>query len=64
MYGIQHSKRGEVILIGGGLHVVRNGTVIGAVDASAGTVAQELVIAEPALVVVAPPSSRSFLLIP
>jgi uncharacterized protein GlcG (DUF336 family) len=50
LYGIQHSNRGDVILIGGGLPVVRDRIVIGAIGASAGTVAQDIVVAEAALV--------------
>ena len=49
LYGIQHSNRGDVVLIGGGLPVVRDGTVIGAVGASAGTVPQDVAVAEAAL---------------
>lgn len=49
LYGIQHSNRGDVVLIGGGLPVVRDGSVIGAVGASAGTVPQDIAVAEAAL---------------
>lgn len=49
LYGIQQSNRGDVVLIGGGLPVVRDGTVIGAVGASAGTAPQDVAIAEAAL---------------
>lgn len=49
LYGIQHSNGGNVMLIGGGLPVVRDGTVIGAVGTSAGTVAQDIAVAEAAL---------------
>ena len=49
LYGIQHSDRGDVMLIGGGLPVMRDGSVIGAVGASAGTVPQDVAVAEAAL---------------
>jgi uncharacterized protein GlcG (DUF336 family) len=49
LYGIQNSNRGDVILIGGGLPVRREGKVIGAVGASAGTVPQDVAVAEAAL---------------
>ena len=51
LYGIEHSNRGDVILIGGGLPVLRDGAVIGAIGTSAGAVAQDVAIAEAALVV-------------
>lgn len=49
LYGIGHSNRGDVILIGGGLPVMRDGIVIGAVGASAGTVPQDIPVAQAAL---------------
>jgi hypothetical protein len=54
LYGIEHSNNDKVILIGGGPPVVQNGMVIGAVGASAGTVAQDVVVAEAALSAVVP----------
>lgn len=48
LYGIEHSNGGDVILIGGGLPIRYDGTVIGAVGASAGTVAQDIAVAEAA----------------
>jgi uncharacterized protein GlcG (DUF336 family) len=50
LYSIEQSNRGDVILIGGGLPVLRDGAVIGAIGTSAGTVAQDIAIAEAALV--------------
>ena len=49
LYGIGHSNRGDVMLIGGGLPVVRDGIVIGAVGASAGKVLQDVGVAEASL---------------
>jgi uncharacterized protein GlcG (DUF336 family) len=51
LYGIQHSNGGGVMLIGGGLPVFRNGTVIGAVGASAGSVEEDIEVAKAALAV-------------
>lgn len=49
LYGIQHSNAGKVVIFGGGVPVRQNGTVIGAVGASAGTVAQDIAVAEAAI---------------
>ena len=49
LYGIQHSNGGKVVVFGGGLPVRRDGVVIGAVGASAGTIAQDIAVAEAAL---------------
>ena len=49
LYGIQQTNRGHVVIFGGGIPVVRNGLVIGAVGASAGTVEQDIAVAEAAV---------------
>jgi uncharacterized protein GlcG (DUF336 family) len=49
LYGIQESNAGKVVIFGGGIPVVFNGSVIGAVGASAGTVEQDIDVAEAAL---------------
>lgn len=49
LYSIEQSNPGDVILIGGGLPVLSDGAVIGAVGASAGTVAEDVAVAEAAL---------------
>lgn len=49
LYGIEHSNGGQVNVIGGGAPVVQDGAVIGAVGASAGTVSQDISVAEAAL---------------
>ncbi len=49
LYRIELSNAGDVVVIGGGVPVVQDGVVIGAVGASAGTVAQDIAIAEAAL---------------
>ena len=49
LYGIQHSNCGRVVIFGGGIPVMRNGAVIGAVGASAGTVEQDMAVAAAAI---------------
>jgi uncharacterized protein GlcG (DUF336 family) len=49
LFGIQDSNAGKVVIFGGGIPVVRNGNVIGAVGASAGTVEQDIEVAEAAI---------------
>ena len=49
LYCIEQSNRGDVVLIGGGVPVLRDGAVIGAIGASAGTVAQDVAVAEAGL---------------
>jgi uncharacterized protein GlcG (DUF336 family) len=53
LYGIQESNAGKVVIFGGGVPVVFNGSVIGAVGASAGTVEQDIDVAEAALAALA-----------
>lgn len=49
LYGIQHSNRGNVVIFGGGIPVSRDNVIIGAVGASAGTVEQDIAVAEAAI---------------
>ncbi|WP_312608340.1 GlcG/HbpS family heme-binding protein [Agrobacterium pusense] len=49
LYGIQQGHDGRVVVFGGGIPVVRNGRIIGAIGTSAGTVAQDICVAEAAL---------------
>jgi len=56
LFGIHESNGGKVVIFGGGIPVVLDGSVVGAVGASAGTVEQDVAVAEAgitALVVVA-----------
>ncbi|SFB31339.1 Uncharacterized conserved protein GlcG, DUF336 family [Rhizobium sp. NFR07] len=46
LYGIQQSNDGNVIIFGGGVPVVRDGQIIGAIGASAGTVEQDIAVAD------------------
>ena len=49
LYGLQNSGQGNIVVFGGGIPVLRNGAVIGAVGASAGTVQQDIVVAGAAI---------------
>ncbi len=49
LYGIQHSNRGRIVIFGGGIPVWRNNVIIGAVGTSAGTVEQDVAVAEAAI---------------
>src|SRR5262245_4074573 len=49
LFGIQESNAGEVVIFGGGVPVVLDGTIVGAVGASAGTVEQDIAVAEAAI---------------
>ncbi|REG51859.1 uncharacterized protein GlcG (DUF336 family) [Paraburkholderia sp. BL6669N2] len=49
LFGIQESIAGEVVIFGGGIPVVFDGHVIGAVGTSAGTIEQDIAVAQAAL---------------
>jgi uncharacterized protein GlcG (DUF336 family) len=49
LFGIQHSNAGKVVIFGGGIPIRRNGVVIGAIGASAGTVAQDIAVVAAAI---------------
>jgi uncharacterized protein GlcG (DUF336 family) len=49
LFGIQESNAGKVVIFGGGIPVVRNGHIVGAVGTSAGTVEQDIQVAEAAI---------------
>ena len=49
LFGIQESNAGKVVIFGGGIPIVSGGSVIGAVGTSAGTVEQDIEVAEAAL---------------
>jgi uncharacterized protein GlcG (DUF336 family) len=49
LFGIQESNAGKVVIFGGGVPVVLDGIVVGAVGASAGTVEQDIAISEAAI---------------
>lgn len=49
LFGIHQSNGGRVVIFGGGLPVLIGGTIVGAVGASAGTVEQDIAVAEAAV---------------
>src|SRR5262245_53455530 len=48
LFGIQESNAGRVVIFGGGIPVMFDGGIVGAVGASAGTVEQDIAVAEAA----------------
>jgi uncharacterized protein GlcG (DUF336 family) len=46
LFGIQESNNGKVVIFGGGIPVMFDGDIIGASGASAGTVEQDIAVAE------------------
>jgi uncharacterized protein GlcG (DUF336 family) len=48
LFGIEQSNGGKVVIFGGGLPVLIGGTIVGAVGTSAGTVEQDIAVAEAA----------------
>jgi uncharacterized protein GlcG (DUF336 family) len=46
LFGIQESNAGKVVIFGGGIPIIFEGAVVGAVGASAGTVEQDITVAE------------------
>ncbi|WFU84430.1 heme-binding protein [Bradyrhizobium sp. CIAT3101] len=54
LFGIQQSNAGKVVIFGGGIPVVFDGRVVGAVGTSAGTVEQDIAVAEAAISALGP----------
>jgi uncharacterized protein GlcG (DUF336 family) len=52
LFGIEQSNAGSVVIFGGGLPVQIGDTIIGAVGASAGSVAQDIEVAQAAVAVI------------
>jgi uncharacterized protein GlcG (DUF336 family) len=48
LFGIAQSNGGKVVIFGGGLPIAIGATIIGAVGTSAGTVEQDIAVAEAA----------------
>ena len=46
LFGIQESNAGKVVVFGGGVPIVVEGKILGAIGASAGTVEQDVAVAE------------------
>lgn len=55
LFGIEQSNAGKVVIFGGGIPVIVHGNVIGAVGASAGTIEQDIAVAQAAVSAIAPP---------
>ena len=49
LFGIQETSSGRVVIFGGGVPVISDGVIVGAVGASAGTVEQDIAVAEAAV---------------
>ena len=58
LYGIQETNVGKVVIFGGGIPVTLNGSIVGAVGASAGTVEQDVAAAEAAIAALGPELRR------
>jgi uncharacterized protein GlcG (DUF336 family) len=54
LYGIQESNGGQVVVFGGGIPVKIGAVVVGAVGTSAGTVEQDIAVAEAAVAALGP----------
>ena len=48
LFGIQESNAGKVVIFGGGVPIMSEGHIVGAVGTSAGTVEQDIEVAEAA----------------
>ena len=53
LFGIQDTNSGRVVIFGGGLPVTSGGVIVGAVGASAGTIEQDIEVAEAAIAALA-----------
>jgi uncharacterized protein GlcG (DUF336 family) len=53
LFGIQQSNAGQVVIFGGGIPVMVDGSIVGAVGTSAGTVEQDIAVAEAAIAALA-----------
>src|SRR5215472_16931078 len=49
LFGIHESNAGKVVIFGGGIPVVLDGSIVGAVGTSTGTVEQDIAVAEAAI---------------
>src|ERR1700757_3480101 len=59
LFGIRQSNSEKVVIFGGGVPVVLDGTIVGAVGASAGTVEQDIAVAEAAITALGHPAQSS-----
>jgi uncharacterized protein GlcG (DUF336 family) len=56
LFGIQESNTGKVVIFGGGIPVMFDGSIVGAVGASAGTIEQDIAVAEAAIAALGRPT--------
>jgi uncharacterized protein GlcG (DUF336 family) len=49
LFGIQESNAGRVVIFGGGVPILFEGVIVGAIGASAGTVEQDIAVADAGL---------------
>src|SRR5499426_3540623 len=59
LFGIQESNAGKVVIFGGGIPVMFDGIIVGAVVASAGTIEQDIAVAEAAIAALGRPAQPS-----
>jgi uncharacterized protein GlcG (DUF336 family) len=59
LFGIQTSNAGKVVIFAGGIPVMFDGSIVGAVGASAGTVEQDIAVAEAAIAALGRPAQLS-----
>jgi uncharacterized protein GlcG (DUF336 family)/DNA-binding winged helix-turn-helix (wHTH) protein len=59
LFGIQESNDGKVVIFGGGIPIALGGEIIGAVGASAGTVEQDIAVAEAGVAALSRAATRS-----
>lgn len=58
LFGIHQSNAGKVVIFGGGVPVTIDGTIVGAVGTSAGTVEQDNAVARAAVAALVPSASQ------
>src|SRR5215468_6497362 len=59
LFGIQETNSGRVVIFGGGIPVMSDGDIVGAVGASAGTIEQDIAVAEAAIAAFGRPTQPS-----
>jgi uncharacterized protein GlcG (DUF336 family) len=59
LFGVQETNSGRVVIFGGGIPVMSDGAIVGAVGASAGTVEQDIAVAQAAVAAFGRPIARS-----
>jgi len=59
LFGIQESNAGKVVIFGGGIPIIFDGNIVGAIGASAGTVEQDIAVAEAGAAVFSVSSARA-----